>query len=611
MTELYLDNALVVFDNSKTVKVTKENPYFTQSGSYTLDVTIPMNCLENRLFFKNLQRLDVGKSAVRKMAARLVADNHVVLSGSAVINSITPDGIKVQLVGDNSDVNFLTETEEVYIDGIDYGEATYERLWDGWNNTALGDVSQYVFMPIYDETNEEVKNVTEMHNSNIAVSPQHSTGRYAVMPNLLCILNKVIAHFGYTVTANDLDVKPWNRLVVCNARCTIHPHKALPHWKASEFLKEIQYFFNCTVVFDHQGKTARIVSNLHYFDDGEPYAFEMVDEYTAEVGEEDEDENKSLASSNVRFDTSDSSAHTYDVLSDDILEAYGRMEFGSKAEMETYVKEHTSIPERKKYIFVCPEGMYVYGTDGEIEDGTSAWGLRQVNQFGAIIRKEGVDDYIELRICPVAMTCEHNAGYYFYDYSSSSRKWELQWETPVRMPTMKNNLKDDTRYKYLVASSSGDASEECVWAAIIGEQDTSGASAEDRMQVMFVDEKQQYVNKPGVTDQTKKIPYPMGFTDHKDKVICLDDCGYVNVHSSWSLALANCSADAYLGQLHANRYTVNTQTEIQIEFETPSIPDISRVFIFKNKRYVCKKMELNVGEKGLDRLVKGYFFEML
>lgn len=55
MIELYLNNERVFTDTSQTVKVTKENPYFTQSGSYTLDVNIPMDILENRRFFKNIQ----------------------------------------------------------------------------------------------------------------------------------------------------------------------------------------------------------------------------------------------------------------------------------------------------------------------------------------------------------------------------------------------------------------------------------------------------------------------------------------------------------------------------------------------------------------------------
>lgn len=128
---------------------------------------------------------------------------------------------------------------------------------------------------------------------------------------------------------------------------------------------------------------------------------------------------------------------------------------------------------------------------------------------------------------------------------------------------------------------------------------------------MFVGTQLQYVNKPGYKDQSKKIPYPMGFTDFLDKAINLEDCGYQNIHDSWSLALSNSPAEHYLGQLHANGYIINTQTEIQISFESQSIPDIRKIFMFKNKRYVCEKMEINVANTGIDKLIKGYFFEML
>lgn len=61
MIELYLNKQRVYTDTSQDIKLTKENPFFTQSGSYTLDVVLPMDILENRQFFKNLQLLQTSK----------------------------------------------------------------------------------------------------------------------------------------------------------------------------------------------------------------------------------------------------------------------------------------------------------------------------------------------------------------------------------------------------------------------------------------------------------------------------------------------------------------------------------------------------------------------
>lgn len=135
MIELYLNNERVFTDTSQTVKVTKENPYFTQSGSYTLDVNIPMDILENRRFFKSIQSLPVTKKT-EKMDANLIVDNHLLLSGSAVINSISDTTVKVQLLGGNSDVNFIANNGDVYIDDIDYGEIT---IHDGKGYTFNGE----------------------------------------------------------------------------------------------------------------------------------------------------------------------------------------------------------------------------------------------------------------------------------------------------------------------------------------------------------------------------------------------------------------------------------------------------------------------------------------
>ena len=80
-----------------------------------------MSIYQNALFFKHLNRLEVRKRPVR-MSAVLVVDNHPLLTGSAIINSITDKIVKLQLVGGNSDINYSARFEGVYIDEIDYGE---------------------------------------------------------------------------------------------------------------------------------------------------------------------------------------------------------------------------------------------------------------------------------------------------------------------------------------------------------------------------------------------------------------------------------------------------------------------------------------------------------
>lgn len=67
MTRLYLkkdggDWQQVFFSTSGSgFKLTRENPYFTSSESYTLDVTLPMGIVENIQFIGSIHRMDITK----------------------------------------------------------------------------------------------------------------------------------------------------------------------------------------------------------------------------------------------------------------------------------------------------------------------------------------------------------------------------------------------------------------------------------------------------------------------------------------------------------------------------------------------------------------------
>ena len=105
---LYLNNKQVFPDNTQNIKLTNENTYFGRADSYTLDVTLPMNVLENRMFFENINRLERSKK-VRRMECRLYVDNRCLISGSAKTTQVTERDVKVQLLGGLSEINFLSE----------------------------------------------------------------------------------------------------------------------------------------------------------------------------------------------------------------------------------------------------------------------------------------------------------------------------------------------------------------------------------------------------------------------------------------------------------------------------------------------------------------------
>ena len=46
-------------------------------------------------------------------------------------------------------------------------------------------------------------------------------------------------------------------------------------------------------------------------------------------------------------------------------------------------------------------------------------------------------------------------------------------------------------------------------------------------------------------------------------------------------------------------------------FVSDSMPDPSGVFVIRGKQYGCEKIEANVKPDGFDRLMTGYFYEIL
>lgn len=129
MIELFLDDKPAVLTENVNIKLTKENVYFTKTGSYTYDIELPLQVKENRSIFGNINRKDVETSNTDYHAV-LRVDNVTLLDGKAVINQVTDTTVKIQLLGGNSEMNFYTKGENIYVDELDLGD--WENEMSGW-----------------------------------------------------------------------------------------------------------------------------------------------------------------------------------------------------------------------------------------------------------------------------------------------------------------------------------------------------------------------------------------------------------------------------------------------------------------------------------------------
>ena len=586
-TVLYLNDTQVYPDGQQNIKLTKENPYFTQSDSYTLDVTLPMDILENRDFFKNLHRKDRSKVAA-SYQCRLEVDNHTVLRGTATVTQVTEQSVKVQLLGGNSEVNFLSADEGAYIDEMDLGEWTGGRptVRNGYVESDLDGVR---VMPLitHDETSD--------------------TNNVTLQPRLIDIAEKIIRLSGFTIEENFTDRVPWNSLYVANSKQTRYVADMLPHWLTRDFFREFCQFFNVTMVIDQVRRTVRLVSNIEFYGEAKPIKIDPVDEYTADlIADEDKAEVMSLANDNLEFDLSSSEHHVQDCLQESARETI------PKIERDTFEETYrawfdTAAASRRKYIYKCTAaGLYaswVYDLslfgDGSAETEV----LEKVDHLGPLIRQTGSNaSERTLKIVPVAIARfnEH--------IENLGAEYDLWWNIPsLESPTGQGTFSFRTgSSRRAPAATSAQEPEYTVQDMAEGDAQEEKGEKEDRMQVMFIDSASQVINieNSSVRGKTEYTGIT-GFTDWRYK-----NSPKGEQHQKWSLSLNPADGDAYLGQLHNNGFSFNMKAKHTFKFLSRQMPDPTSVFLIHSHLYACEKIEANVTADGFDRLMTGYFHEM-
>ena len=571
MTEIYLRKKgeewqRVYFSNSDSgFKLTRENPYFTQSESYTLDVVLPADILTNRQFFQNLQRIDSSKRPP-VCDCLLMVNNRPMLEGSAKVTQVTEKEIKVQLLGGNSEVNFLSDNNQDYIDELPIG--TRRFLPEGL--AFYSDISTglpYSHSYVHNETTDE----------NVDVL-------CACHPQLVGVMRLVLAHYGFSMVTCFLDQAPWKSIYIVSALHTLEIAHKLPHWSVRDFVTEFCNFFNVTAIIDHHGKTVEFVSNMDFYgQSAETVKIEPIDEYTSELTEEDS--HTSLASSTVAFDLSGSSCHDYDCLTDELREGIPKEEYNSESALRTAFW-NMDKDRRRQYLFCAPNTEMASWILSDKNGEKEFEDLVYVDLMKPLDR--GTEKKVSLKIVPVAIG--HESVYLKNKDNGTHRNFH-------GIPSLESPTPDETPYPWY--GESGEVDLPAIQDLISGAESIEKGEKEDRMQVMFDDGK-----SFGFTFSPNQM-YRLGFIDWKYKG------DSETSHSRWSLSLNLTDADHYLGELHRNAYSFDVHSKHTFKFIANEMPNPTHLFIIRGKCYGCEKIEANVKAEGFDRLMTGYFYEML
>lgn len=634
------------------IKVTLENPFVKDSGTYSYDIIFPMEIDANRRLFANVHRLDVKKTATTFEQCLLYVDNRLVMQGKGIITAITNDTVKVQIVGGKSRIKYNSKFENHYIDEINFPPVT---ITQGFNKRVVGgrDIAGFpyiigggitaislsessfvgqpgiaAFNPIWDETNDTCSNGIYIDRINhYGVRPKDVDHNYlggfmynlAVQPYLMYVLRKVIEHEGYTLQRNDFDVEPWNQLVIASARKSVRIKDALPHWTVYRFFDEIRKFFNATILFDEEKKTVNIINSndLLY---NESVHYPCKDEFSTEY---EQDGLKSIASSNLRYNLGDSSERSWrDCIPQEVIKSFNVKEFVDFDKLSKKEKLTTIMPQLGLY--------YIYAdvVDEKKPDRNEMVGrVTSCGFFNPLVRDEKSSEFMELRIIPVAvvmkkLTRENEWVKKFGGLYESA--WDCYYPMPsvsnVKESGLKEMEKDDDGEYYLSVQK---ALEEGI------DKEEKEKTQDDVMCVMFQakkiynrsvigfpflpsdksDEEREYARCPiTYTDWRMYMRYP-GMPSDDD-----DDCGSLSLQPSFGFespfSILKSPKTRTLGDFCSNVH-VDAHHTIVIKFLTDDVPDPRKIYVFDNKRFICQKIELNVSDDGIDKEKTGYFCELL
>lgn len=643
MIECRINGVVTYPDTSNKIKVTYENPYVKDSGSYTYEISFPLAVDRNKQCFGHVERLDVNKQQPSYEDCKLFVDNLLIISGKGTVKSITNDILKLQIVSGASRIKYNAKMEKEYIDEIDYDATVIGQGLDKENNgpfinldpdTNLGmkytsifiDLTEanyvgseiFALMPIYDETNSIIaNNINVFEYDKQTGTASDGTPTYtrvtlsqmfnlAPQPHLIYILNKVLEYEGFSVVRNDFDVEPWNRLVIANTRKSGRLRDCLPHWSVYNLIEEFRKLFNASFVFDELTKTVSVIAQNELLSN-DVIEYECEDEFSTDY---DEEGLKNLVTSNLEYELGDSANRSWrESISQAVRKSFPIVDYANFAELLA-AADSMSKKERQTRIFhdLKTQKYYVWGDFEVSEDSEETQeSIKQVGYFSPIVRDMNSEESIKLKISPVAMYYKAKK-YEEGEDNAWKGSQDLLRDYMIFIPSASNDK--EIGLEDMTEDESGEYYVSIVDAMQGTDVDSKPTDDDTVMQVMFVgknirDLKNGVTYKDSTSTEYKKALWPISFTDGTMWEFWTGD-GWRAPKETASLSLANLPH-----RQESMSSIINKHNQFTIKFITDDIPDPTRIYIFRGKKYICEKIEMSVGQYGVDREKTGYFYEFL
>ena len=609
--------------STSSIKVTYANQYVTDDGEYTYDITFPMNILANRDIFANVSRLEVKKNIAKFDDCKLYVDSKIIMSGVGTILSVNQQEVKLQIVGGKSRIKFNEKMTKHYIDEIDLGiadapgstvnKSSVENRFNDLSKVKdifilstdktkfLGVEGKWCYMPVHDETYEMIANYVGVDRTGLHCGQQTAfIQNTAVQPNLMYIFKKVVEHEGYRLVRNDIDVKPWNRLYIASAYKSRELRRALPHWSSYTFIEEFRKLFNASIYFDEVNKTCSVVSSSE-LSTADSVVIDPLEEYATDYDEDSSFSTSSTANLEYKFDDS-ANRGDYEVIPKKVFKNFEQVvssEFLGCAQQFAETTMGWSEKKKRQTIIHNFGDYYIYIG----EEGKRMWELAGI--WSPLIRDVDTDDYVDLKISPAAQIVE--------DINFRSSVLEKNWIEKRCLLSITNTRESDA--KECDADEDG-LSYVSVQDAIDDESAMDETEADEEVMSIFfiLPGRVQQEDKPygNITWVGEKSRWPQFMTDHRvNNLFHIDDSTDLIDWDRYTLSLSynfKTIGVTSLGMFHGTVIKIDKRNCFEVKFKSADIPDPSKIYIIRNKRFVCEKIEMEVKDDTIEPIYTGYFY---
>lgn len=622
MTDLFINDIQADLYDDFTLDMEYENEFFSNASEYSLDIELPLEgSPNNQKIFGHINRVTVPKVDVDLQVAAYV-NGRSVAYGRAVVIDITDKSVTIQILGNTSEFNNYADT--VYIDKLELGNAVAPKPSDKFfelvgGRDELQEADYHCFFGSVDDTdmvffwafNRNPTTKAEYYPvfSNIypiSIFPMASSvsggcvyidgfDRYSCQPYLLRVIERVMMAIGYKIRRNDINHHWLRNLYICNyvskywtTNCdATRPDpddttvgygrpmtSALPHWRLSTFIDEVEKLCACVFLFNSHNKTVDIVMLNRFYDESVLQTKidddKVIDEYCVDV--QQSDDGKDLADGNISFNKS--YVDKYLKVDREVLASISQTKHYDNFDALQAGYDQMGVKQRNVVLFVDDSTgrQYINYT----ADGKSA--LKETNVFGELFRGEDKPN-VELNIVP-ANTVRFGVGW-----------WLSQNQ---QHPTVGVDLNVPFTEQQEEQANASTAQE------IIESNTATNEESEDKscIEVMLSTGE----NHLRTAYQGKELRYPAPFTDFNMDAVPKD------TFPKMSLSLKDVCEQS-LGHLYRSIPNYQSDKTYIIKFVSSSLPDVRGIFLIHNQRYVCRKLSVTYDD-GDTFIFEGEFYRI-